>query len=103
MTRIFTDDRTVHSEKYPWYPCNPWFLIGPHPKTWRIIDFGFRASDFGFPRNARLVSVGETGGHEAFEERVRRVGLALKLGVILAGEEPRVVAQFDEFHEFSIG
>ena len=39
-------------------------------------------------RTRGLIAVCETGGDEALEERVWRVGLALKLRVILAGEEP---------------
>ena len=39
--------------------------------------------------------VRKTGLDEAFEERVWIVGPALEFGVILAGEEVRVIAQLD--------
>lgn len=43
------------------------------------------------------------GGDEAFEKRVRFIGLALKFGMKLARDEEGVVLQFDHFHEFAIG
>src|SRR5437762_1076206 len=45
----------------------------------------------------------ETRLNETFEKRMRLVRLALKLGVILAGEKVRMVAQLNQFGERSIG
>src|ERR1035437_4342088 len=39
----------------------------------------------------------ERGFDETAEERVRSVGFGKKLGVKLAGDEPRMIAQFDQF------
>jgi hypothetical protein len=47
--------------------------------------------------------VSETGLNEAFEERVWLIRLALELGVILAGEEVRVVLQLDQLRERAVG
>ena len=41
-------------------------------------------------------------GHEFPEKRVRMHGAGFELGVELAAEEPRMVRQFDHFHEFAV-
>ena len=45
----------------------------------------------------------QAGLDEALEERMRLVRLALKFGVILAGEKVRMIAQLDQFSERAIG
>ena len=42
------------------------------------------------------------GGNEALEERVRLVRFAQKFGVKLAGNEERMVRQFDDFHQLAV-
>src|SRR5438067_10533749 len=44
----------------------------------------------------------ETRLDETFEKRMRLVRLALKLGVILAGEKVRMVAQLNQLRERSV-
>jgi len=41
--------------------------------------------------------------NKAFEERVRLIRFALKLGMILAGQEVGMIAQLDQFGERTIG
>jgi len=41
--------------------------------------------------------------NESFEKRVRFVGLALKLRMILASEKIRMAAQLDQLRERTIG
>src|SRR5690606_16365194 len=48
---------------------------------------------------APLVAALARGGHEAREERGRRVGAALELGVELTADEVRVVRELDHLHE----
>jgi len=43
-----------------------------------------------------------TGGDETAKERVGRVGLAQEFGVELAGQEKRMILQFDEFDQLPI-
>ena len=50
-----------------------------------------------------VVNVIMAGRDEAFEERMRPVGLALEFGMELAGEEKRVFFDLDHFHEFAVG
>jgi hypothetical protein len=45
----------------------------------------------------------QTGLNESSEKRMRLVWLALKLRMILAGEEVRVIAQFNQLRERAIG
>jgi hypothetical protein len=40
--------------------------------------------------------------NKSFEERVRFVWFALKLGVILAADKVRVIAQLDQFGERAV-
>ena len=40
---------------------------------------------------------------EALEQRMRLVRLGLELGMELAGEEPGVIAQLDQFDELAVG
>jgi hypothetical protein len=46
---------------------------------------------------------GAGGGDEAFEQRMRLVGLALEFGVELAAEEEGMGRHFDEFDQFVVG
>ena len=39
---------------------------------------------------------------EALEQRMRLVRLALELGMELAGDEERVVRQFDDLHQLAV-
>lgn len=43
-----------------------------------------------------------TGRDEAFEERMRLVGLALEFRMKLARHEERMILQFDHFNQFSV-
>src|SRR6266481_1189079 len=43
------------------------------------------------------------GGNEAFEERMRLMGLAVEFGMELARDKERVFWQFDDFDQFAIG
>ena len=43
------------------------------------------------------------GGDEALEQRMRLVRLALEFGMKLAGDEERMVRQFDDFHQLAVG
>src|SRR5438309_11601512 len=45
-----------------------------------------------------VVNMVVAGGDETFEQRVRLVGFALKFRVKLAGDEKRMVLQFDHFY-----
>jgi hypothetical protein len=47
--------------------------------------------------------IGEARLDESVEKRVRLVRLALKFGMILTGEEIRMIAQFDQFGELAVG
>ena len=46
--------------------------------------------------------MGEASLNESFEERVRLVRFALKLGVILAGKEIRMIAQLDQLGQRAV-
>src|SRR5437764_14431310 len=48
------------------------------------------------------LGVGKRGLDKAPEQRMRFVWLALKFGMVLAGDEVRVIAQFDNFRERTI-
>src|SRR6266853_629867 len=43
------------------------------------------------------------GGNEAFEERMRLMGLAVEFWMELAGDEEWMLWQFDNFDQFAIG
>jgi hypothetical protein len=47
--------------------------------------------------------MGKTGLNKPLEQRMWFIRFALKLGMILAGEEVRVIAQFDQLRERAIG
>jgi hypothetical protein len=49
-----------------------------------------------------VMDVGMSRRDEAFEERVRGVGLALKFGMELAGDVKGVILQFDNLHQFPV-
>jgi len=49
-----------------------------------------------------LVDVRMGGGDETLEERMRLVRLAQKFRVELAGNEERMVRQFDDFHQLAV-
>jgi hypothetical protein len=42
------------------------------------------------------------GGDEPFEERMRLVRFTVEFRVKLAGDEERMVGQFDDFHQFTV-
>ena len=48
------------------------------------------------------MDAGVTGSNETTKERMSRVGFAQKFGMELAGDEKRVVLQFDHFDQFAI-
>src|SRR5258708_26255256 len=49
-----------------------------------------------------VVNMVVAGGDETFEQGVRLVRFALKFRVKLAGDEKRMVLQFDPLHQFSV-
>ncbi len=49
------------------------------------------------------VSVQMARGNESLEQRMRFVWLALKFGVELAGNKERMILQFDDLDQLSVG
>ena len=52
---------------------------------------------------APALPVGQRRPDELAEERVRRHGPGLELGVELAAQEPGVVAELDDLHQVAVG
>lgn len=53
--------------------------------------------------NPSLRHMRQSGGDEAFEERMRGARAGAELGMELAGDEPRVRAQLDDFGQRAVG
>ena len=50
-----------------------------------------------------MMDMGVSGGDESLEKRMRLIRFALELGMELAGHEERMILEFDDLNEFSIG
>ena len=66
-------------------------------------DSATRAERLGCAASGGLLLSSEAGFDEAFEEGMRAIGLALKFRMILTGEEPRMIAQFNQLGQGAIG
>ena len=71
----------------------------------KIAEEGLGAAIMDRLRARRLLEplMRQAGLNESLEERMRLVRFALKFGVILAGEEIRMIAQLDQFRERAVG
>ena len=68
-----------------------------------LFPFGWKNADISDSSQRLLVNLLVRRGDEAFEERMRLVRLAQKLGMKLARKVERMGGEFDDFHELAIG